>query len=198
MVERVRANNHQLVRKEATVSTGPLRKKSLWSFDVTALAMLCTLFLVTYVLNVFVDQKFHTFLSPAVEGGVSFDLAAGGPFAYLMTGFVLKSASLLVAIWGMWSMLNRIKNGQLYTEETSKRAVVVAYAVLGWLVGSGIEGMGNNFLAHRLGLNDQWSGGLLTNTSVMVLVFLLLAMLYVLQGSIRQAIELQEEVDDLV
>lgn len=180
------------------MSTGPLRKKSLWSFDVTALAMLCTLFLVTYVLNVFVDQKFHTFLSPAVEGGVSFDLAAGGPFAYLMTGFVLKSASLLVAIWGMWSMLNRIKNGQLYTEETSKRAVVVAYAVLGWLIGSGIEGMGNNFLAHRLGLNDQWSGGLLTNTSVMVLVFLLLAMLYVLQGSIRQAIELQEEVDDLV
>ena len=160
--------------------------------------MLCTLFLVTYVLNVFVDQKFNTFLSPAVEGGVSFDLAAGGPFAYLMTGFVLKSVSLLVAIWGMWSMLNRIKNGQLYTEETSQRAVVVAYAVLGWLVGSGIEGMGNNFLAHRLGLNDQWSGGLLTNTSVMVLVFLLLAMLYVLQGSIRQAIELQEEVDDLV
>ncbi|WP_326503578.1 DUF2975 domain-containing protein [Rothia nasimurium] len=191
-------NNHQLVRKEATVSTSPLRKKSFWSFDVTALAMLCTLFLVTYVLNVFVDQKFHTFLSPAVEGGVSFDLAAGGPFAYLMTGFVLKSASLLVAIWGMWSTLNRIKNGQLYTEETSKRAVVVAYAVLGWLVGSGIEGMGNNFLAHRLDLNDQWSGGLLTNTSVMVLVFLLLAMLYVLQGSIRQAIELQEEVDDLV
>lgn len=198
MVERVHANNHQLVRKEATVSTSPLRKKSFWSFDVTALAMLCTLFLVTYVLNVFVDQKFHTFLSPAVEGGVSFDLAAGGPFAYLMTGFVLKSVSLLVAIWGMWSMLNRIKNGQLYTEETSKRAVVVAYAVLGWLAGSGIEGMGNNFLANRLGLNDQWSGGLLTNTSVMVLVFLLLAMLYVLQRSIRQAIELQEEVDDLV
>ena len=137
-------------------------------------------------------------ISPAVKGGVSFDLAAGGPFAYLMTGFVLKSASLLVAIWGMWSMLNRIKNGQLYTEETSQRAVVVAYAVLGWLVGNGIEGMGNNFLAHRLGLNDQWSGGLLTNTSVMVLVFLLLAMLYVLQRSIRQAIELQEEVDDLV
>lgn len=115
-----------------------------------------------------------------------------------MAGFVLKSASLLVAIWGMWSMLNRIKNGQLYTEETSQRAVVVAYAVLGWLVGSGIEGMGNNFLANRLGLNDQWSGGLLANTSVMVLVFLLLAMLYVLQGSIRQAIELREEVDDLV
>ena len=198
MVERVRVNNHQLVRKEAAVPASPLRKKSFWSFDVTALAMLCTLFLATYVLNVFVDQKFHTFLSPAVEGGVSFDLSAGGPFAYLMTGFVLKSASLLVAIWGMWSMLNRIKNDQLYTEETSKRAVVVAYAVLGWLVGSGIEGMGNNFLAHRLDLNDQWSGGLLTNTSVMVLVFLLLAMLYVLQGSIRQAIELQEEVDDLV
>lgn len=180
------------------MSTSPLRKKSFWSFDVTALAMLCTLFLVTYVLNVFVDQKFHTFLSPAVEGGVSFDLAAGGPFAYLMTGFVLKSASLLVAIWGMWSMLNRIKNGQLYTEETSQRAVVVAYAVLGWLVGSGIEGMGNNFLANRLGLNDQWSGGLLANTSVMVLVFLLLAMLYVLQRSIRQAVELQKEIDDLV
>lgn len=174
------------------------RKKGIWSVDVTVVAVLCSLFLVTYILNVFVDQKFHTFLSPAVEGGVSFDVAAGGPFAYLMTGFVLKSASLFVAIWGMWSMLNRIKGGQLYTQETSKRAVLVAYAVLGWLAGSGVEGMGNNFLARRLGLGDQWSGDLLTNTSVMVLVFLLLTMLYVLQRATRQAVELQKEVDDLV
>ncbi|MDO4821689.1 MAG: DUF2975 domain-containing protein [Rothia sp. (in: high G+C Gram-positive bacteria)] len=174
------------------------RKKNFWSMDVTALALLCSLFLVTYILNVFVDRKFHTFLSPAIEGGISFDLAAGGPFAYLMTGFVLKSVSLFVAIWGMWFILNRIKRGQLYSQKTSQGAALVAYAVLGWLVGSGVEDMGNNFLAHRLGLDEQWSGGLLTNTSVMVLVFLLLAMLYVLQRSIRQAIELQKEIDDLV
>ncbi len=81
---------------------------------------------------------------------------------------------------------------------TVNLTVPVAFAVLGWLVGSGVEDMGNNFLAHRLGLDDQWSGGLLTNTSVMVLIFLLLAMLYVLQRSIRQAVELQKEIDDLV
>lgn len=174
------------------------RKKGSWATEITALAMACSLFLVNYILEVVVNQKFHTFLSPAIEGGISFELASGGPFVYLMTGFVFKSASLFLAIWGMWSMLNRIKSGQLYTQETSQRAVVVTYAVLGWLVGSGIEGMGNNFLAHRLGLDDQWGGAVLTNTSVMVLIFLLLAMLYVLQGSIRQAIDLQKEVDDTV
>ncbi len=95
--------------------------------DVTVLAMLCSLFLVTYILNVFVDQKFHTFLSPAIEGGISFDLAAGGPFAYLMAGFVLKSVSLFLAIWGMWFILNRIKRGQLYSHKTSRGTVLVAW-----------------------------------------------------------------------
>lgn len=174
------------------------KKRGSLPLDVTVLAGVCALFVWLYAVNVIGGQRFHTFLSPAVEGGISFELAADGPFAFLMTGFVLKLAGLTVATWGMWSMLSRIKQGKLNTTKTANRAAVVGYAILGWMVGSGIEHMGNNFLVGRLNLHDPWSHGQFGDTSAMVLVFLLLSVLYVVQQSIRNAVALQEEVDDLV
>lgn len=168
------------------------------SWDVTVIGAVTTCFLVVYVLNVLVDRSFHTELSPAVAGGLTFEVTAGGPFGYLMAGFVIKALSLGVAIALMWIMLNRIKRGQLYSESTARLAGGTSGAMLAWLLGNFVENMGNNFAASRLGIGDQWSGPLLTNTSVMGIVFLLIAMLYVLQQAIRNALGMQEDIDGLV
>lgn len=135
---------------------------------------------------------------PGRGRGLTFEVTAGGPFGYLMAGFVIKALSLGVAIALMWIMLNRIKRGQLYSESTARLAGGTSGAMLAWLLGNFVENMGNNFAASRLGIGDQWSGPLLTNISVMVIVFLLIAMLYVLQQAIRNALGMQEDIDGLV
>ncbi|MCQ9352222.1 DUF2975 domain-containing protein [Corynebacterium sp. 153RC1] len=175
---------------------GGAKRSSAW--DVNAMGVLTTLFLATYVINVLVDQTFHTELSPAVPGGLTFEATQGGPFAFFLAGFLLKSGSLAVAIAAMWKLLNGVKAGKLYSERTARQAAIVASASFAWIFGAMVEGMGNNFMANRLGIGDQWSGSMLTNTSVFVVVFLLISILYVLQQAIKDASVMQQEVDGLV
>lgn len=156
-----------------------------------------SLFLIFYITNVLGNRRFVTDLSAAIPGGLTFDALPTGPFAYLLAGFIVKVVSLAVSIWGVTAVLYRIRRGELFSRQSTKAASIAGYGLLGWLVGVLFEGMGDNFAARHLGI-EQWASGSLINNSTMVIVWLLITLVFIVDMAIKRAVKLEEDVDGLV
>lgn len=170
------------------------RKELTVPFFVAGTAVL---FLTLYAINVLVRQRFVTDLGASIPGGLAFDTLPAGPFAYLLAGFLLKVLSLAVSICGVATLLYRIRRGELFSPQSTVAARIAGYGLLGWLLGVFVEGMGDNFAARHLGI-EQWASASLINGSTMVIVWLLITVLFVMELSIKRAVRLEEDVDGLV
>ncbi|MDY3127168.1 MAG: hypothetical protein SOW59_03430 [Corynebacterium sp.] len=165
---------------------------------VNVITLVCAVFWGQYVAMVLVRQTFHTELSAAVPGGLAFDAVGGGPFVYLMTGFIIKALSLAVSIYALWRILTRIAKGKMNSPAVARLCNVAAFSILAWLSGAFFELMGNNFAANRIGIESDWTEASLTSTSVMIIAWLLIGVLFVLERAIVSSQELEAEVDGLV
>lgn len=155
------------------------------------------LFLIFYITNVLANRRFVTDLSAVIPEGLTFDAVSTGPFAYLMAGFIVKVVSLAVSIWGVTALLYRIRRGELFSRQSTKASSIAGYGLLGWLVGVFLEGMGDNFAARHLGI-EQWASESLINNSTMVIVWLLITLVFIVDLSIKRAVKLEEDIDGLV
>lgn len=167
-------------------------------FDISAMICLASIYLLVYFIDTLANQEFHTELSPLIPGGLTFEATDGGPFELLISGFLIKGISLAVALAATWFMMVNIKRRKLYTRNTAVAARTVGFSILAWGMGTVIEGLGNNFAASRLGVEELWDGSTLMSTSTIVVLWILFGILYILERSIDSAISMQQEVEDLV
>lgn len=174
----------------------PARKSEYGTLVV--LAAINIGFLLVYVINVFVDRTFHTDLSPAIPGGLTFEVTQGSGFTLLMIGFLVKALSLLGVVVALTMLLRQLLNANLYTKRSITYIRVAAWALIGWIVGVFIENMGNNMAAAHLGVDDQWNGSTASGTSITLMFFLVLFTLHMFERVMQESITMHEEVEDLV
>lgn len=167
------------------------------SISIFVCFFLAAIYLFDYIMRILGNQKFNTALSPLVPGGLTFEATQDKGFPYLLAGFIIQVGALAVALVAAYVLIKNINNGTLYSRRSAQCAQTIAFGLLGWCIGKFVENMGNNMAASRLGLDEEW-GNMTVQGLNYVIVWMFLVMLFVLERSIKQAMRMKEEIDDLV
>lgn len=164
-------------------------------FSVIGVLVFAAAFLLYYVVSIAVRQEFDTPLGHAV-GGVSIAELNTAQVVLYSIGIGLKVLCLFGMIGVLTAAARNMLRGQFFTVANVRFFTAACFLLLAASFGWFVEGMGDNWYAAQIGM-ENWPG---PGPSVpsFVLWYVLLLTLSLVAVAVRRGVRMQEDVDGLV
>lgn len=150
------------------------------------------------LLNPYFDGYFNTRLSAALPEGLRISELSGAALWTLHIAKIGQGLTLLVLLFAIGRSALAMLRGEIFTKRNARLVTLASWMTLAWgILRFAVEGLGNNFAAHQLGIDYWWD---LPSRGSTELTFWLtiLVLISSFAITIKRGIALEEEVEGLV